>query len=141
MGVEQNVIIATPTTLIALLRAVAYGWRQEQLAENAKEISDLGKELYKRLANIGSHFEGRRRPQERHRRLKQGGGLVGNRGSWSPPESSRNLGTAGTEDAIVELPPVEASPRLLQAPELAGGDGGAAENGSLSAPPERRLES
>ena len=118
MGVEQNVIIATPTTLIALLKAVAYGWTQERLAENAKEISDLGRELYKRLSQMGDHL------------AKVGKGLEGATRAYNSAIGSfegRVLVTARKFDDLhvtvsgknlETLPPVEQTPRALQAPEM-----------------------
>ena len=54
-GAERSVILATPTTLIALLRSVEFGWRQESLAKDAREIANLGRELYERLSTMGGH--------------------------------------------------------------------------------------
>lgn len=56
-SIRKRIIIATPATLIALLHAVAYSWRQEALTENARKISSLGAELYKRLGDMGGHMQ------------------------------------------------------------------------------------
>ena len=55
-AIRQHVIIATPTSFVALLKAVAYGWRQNALAENAAHIQELGEDLYKRLATFTAHI-------------------------------------------------------------------------------------
>lgn len=117
-GVGSNVIIATPTTLIALLRAVAYGWRQEQLAENAKAISDLGRELYRRLSDMGDHWAkvGRslRHATQAYNRA------VGSLETKVLVSARRfkDLGIAAGEGELEGMVPVENSPRALQAPEL-----------------------
>ena len=54
---ERNVVVATPSTLVALLRTVAYTWRQEALAANAAEVHQLGRELYQRLSTMGGHID------------------------------------------------------------------------------------
>jgi DNA recombination protein RmuC len=112
-GVQQKVIPASPTTLIALLRAVAYGWREEKLAANAAEISKLGGELYDRVATMADHF------------AKVGSRLDAAVGAYNDAVGSlesrvlvsarklKELGAATGED-LAEIEPVERRSRALR---------------------------
>jgi DNA recombination protein RmuC len=114
MGVERNIILATPTTLIALLRAVAYGWRQEDLAQNAAEISALGKELYKRLSDMGDHWN--KVGLNLERAVEAYNAAVGSLESRVMVSARKfaDLKTAPLGVEIAELEPVDKSVRALQ---------------------------
>jgi DNA recombination protein RmuC len=114
-GVDQGVILATPTTLIALLRAVSYGWRQESIAENAREISLLGRTLHERLSKLVEHFS-------------KLGGSLGNAvehynravGSFetrvlTTARKFEELKVTAETATLAHLPPVDHLPRQLQA--------------------------
>jgi DNA recombination protein RmuC len=115
-GMEKRVVLATPTTLIALLRAVAYGWRQEQMEKNAQAISELGKQLYDRVRTFLEHFEGV--GNALHRSIENYNKAVGSLESRVLPSARKfkELG-ATTGDELVELEPIDETPRALAAPD------------------------
>lgn len=121
-GVGQRVLLATPTTLIGVLKAVAYGWHQETVAESARAVSELGRELYGRIATLGEHV------------LTLGRRLDGAVQSYNQAVGSlerrvlpaaRRLADhgAGTAKEIAPLVPVEKVSQAPQAPELTSGEG------------------
>jgi DNA recombination protein RmuC len=113
-GFGQNVIIASPASLMALLKAAAYGWRQESIAENAREISQLGQELHTRLSVMVEHLS------------KLGNNLKSATDSYNSAIGSfetrvlvtarkfKELGSTSQDAEIIELRPVDGGVRRLQ---------------------------
>jgi DNA recombination protein RmuC len=129
-GFGQNVILASPASLMALLKAAAYGWRQESIAENARAISQLGAELHNRLGVMAEHL------------TRLGKSLGGAADAYNSAVASfesrvlvsarkfKELGSTSQEAEIIELRPVEGSVRRLQSVEK--GDAAEAGNGDTS---------
>jgi DNA recombination protein RmuC len=117
-GVNQCVIVAMPTTLITLLRAVAYGWQQEKVAEDARAIAEVGRELHERLSVYVEHM------QKLGRRLNSAvsafNDAVGSMESRVLPGARRFLehGAVSAGRALPALEPVESSVRAIRAPQL-----------------------
>lgn len=130
-GIDVGVLPASPTTLITLLRAVAYGWQQETVAQSAREVHALACELYERLATMGNHVG------------KLGRSLNGAVAAYNDAVGSlesrvlvtaRKLSDHGVGDgALPELAPLDRQSRPLQAPELADGQSTLVELPSASA--------
>jgi DNA recombination protein RmuC len=115
-GVQQAVFIATPMTLVALLRAIAFGWGQERVARNAQEISKLGRSLHERLATLTDYVDELRRSLEKsveaYNRMVgslEGRVLVAGR-------RFKELGSA-SQTEFAELAFIDEVPRALQSPE------------------------
>jgi DNA recombination protein RmuC len=114
---KRQVILATPTTLIAVLWAIAHGWREERLAENARQISDLGRELHERLGTMAGHFGKLKRSIDAVvTAYNAAAGSLETRVLVSA-RKLKELGATSTGE-IAAVEPVEHVPRALSAPEL-----------------------
>ncbi len=115
-AIEKRVVLASPTTLIALLRAIAYGWKQQLVAENAERIKDLGKELYDRILTFAEHLSDVAKGLERANKAYNS--AVSSFDSRLVP-SARKFKEMGVGTASVpDVDPIETYPRpTLTAPD------------------------
>ena len=118
-SMNRGVMLASPLTLIALLRAIAYGWQQETVARNAQEISELGRSLYDRIAKLAEHFENVGRSLAKS--VEAYNSAVGTLESRVLVTARRlkDKGVTAPEE-FAELETVDHTPRPLGAPELVG---------------------
>jgi DNA recombination protein RmuC len=115
-GMKNDVIIATPTTLVALLRAVARGWRQVSLEENARKISEVGRELYDRAGVVFKHLDEVGGALERA--MDSYSKAVGSINSRLLPAARRLKELGATSAADLSAPePAEGAARTLELPE------------------------
>lgn len=117
-AMASRVVIVTPTTLFALCKAVAYGWRAEEQAKNAEDVAKLGKELYKRLSVMGAHAAGVGKALEAA--VGKYNQFVGSLESQVMVSARRfeDLHVDHEGKELPELAPVEQAPRALTRPEL-----------------------
>ena len=110
----QGVVIVTPATLIALAKAVAFGWRQEKVAENAQRVHELGRELYKRITRMAEHIE--RCGDALGRSVKHYNQFVGSLEHSVMPQARRfnELEVEGTATEIARLEQIDLQPRALR---------------------------
>ncbi len=112
-SMSQNIILATPTNFIALLRAVSYGWKQQKLAENAEIIRELGETLYKRLATFGNHLG--KLGNSLGQSVNHFNSAVGSLERQVLPGARKftEMGIS-SKSQLTELPPIEQQPRQVQ---------------------------
>jgi DNA recombination protein RmuC len=109
-GIRSRVLLATPSTLVALLKAAAYGWRQESISRNAEDVARIGRDLYDRIAGFADHLERSGRGLEQA--VKNFNAAVGSFEQTLLPGARRfaELGAAGKKQ-IPEIEPVDTAPR------------------------------
>lgn len=127
-GVDQRVIPSSPTTLIALLRSIAYGWQQDRVAKNAEEIGALGREMYARISTFSNHFDTLRRGLEKsveaynsavgslERKVLPQARKFRELGGWSAGDIS-TLDSIDTSMRRLDIP-AETSPNLVEQPPV-----------------------
>lgn len=123
-GAENRVIPSSPTTLIALLKAVAYGWRQEAMAENAVEVAALGKALYERISTLADHWN--ELGQRLNKAVEAYNNSVGTLERRVLPSARkfRDLRAVSGEKEIAGLSPITQETRALNAREMLTGSEG-----------------